>query len=337
MSRLSTTPAIPDLAPPADPAPRRRFRVQRSTLSGLAPLVAVLALGGALTAANPRFIDPRSLSALADSAAPLAMLAIGATLVVMCGGIDLSIGALASLSSVLLAMWIPTLGPAAIPAVVATAAAAGLLQGVLHVVFRIPSFVVTLGGMAIFSAIALVISDAGTVPVTDTSVTKWAFDRIGDYIPTSVILVLVVVTLVAVVLRVTPVGTWIAAIGYTEPAARLAGLPVYAVKVAAFTLSGTTAGLAAVLLVARTYAGNPTMADSLLLPAVAAIVVGGTAITGGHGGLWRTMAGAIIVTMLRVGLSVVGVPSAYESILYGVLVIGAVAMTIDRSKVGVIK
>ena len=114
-------------------------------------------------------------------------------------------------------------------------------------------------------------------------------------------------------------------------------MPVDAVKIGAFAVSGGCAGLAAVLLVARNYSGSPTVADSLLLPAVAAIVVGGTAITGGHGSLWRTLAGALVVTLLRVGLSTVGVSSAYEQILYGAIIIVAVALTLDRSKVLVIK
>ena len=109
------------------------------------------------------------------------------------------------------------------------------------------------------------------------------------------------------------------------------------VKVAAFTVSGACAGLAAVMLVSRNFSGSPTMADNLLLPAVAAIVVGGTAITGGHGSLWRSLAGALVVTLLRVGLPIVGVPSAWEQILYGAIIVAAVALTLDRSKVLIIK
>ena len=91
------------------------------------------------------------------------------------------------------------------------------------------------------------------------------------------------------------------------------------------------------MLVSRNFSGSPTMADNLLLPAVAAIVVGGTAITGGHGSLWRSLAGALVVTLLRVGLPIVGVPSAYEQILYGAIIVAAVALTLDRSKVLIIK
>lgn len=138
----------------------------------------------------------------------------------------------------------------------------------------------------------------------------------------------------------TPLESFVRATGYSESAARLAGTPVDLVKVAAFTVSGACAGLAAVMLVSRNFSGGPTMADNLLLPAVAAIVVGGTAITaitGGHGSLWRSLVGALVITLLRVGLPIVGVPSAYEQILYGAIIVAAVALTLDRSKVLIIK
>ena len=336
MVHTDVTPLVKDEGASRE-RPARSPVFTRARLLSLMPIVAMVGLAAALTVANPRFIEPRSLVALADSAAPLAMLAAGATVVVMCGGIDLSIATLASLTSVLLALWVPALGLGAVPAVVGVAAVAGFVQGTIHVVFRIPSFIVTLGGMTVFSAAALVISGASTVPLVDTGATDWAFTRIGGQVPSSIVITLLAITVISLVMRMTPAGRWVAAIGYSEPAARLAGLPVAAVKLTAFTLSGACAGMAGVLLVARTFSGAPALADSLLLPAVAAIVVGGTAITGGHGGVWRTVAGALIVTMLRVGLSVVGVDSAYESILYGTIIIAAVALTMDRSKVSTVK
>jgi len=108
-------------------------------------------------------------------------------------------------------------------------------------------------------------------------------------------------------------------------------------KIVVFAVSGACAGFAGVMLVGRTFSGAPSLADSLLLPVVAAIVVGGTAITGGFGGIGRTVVGVLIITVLRVGLSVAGVDSSYEQIFYGVLVIAAVALTIDRSKLPFVK
>jgi ribose transport system permease protein len=300
------------------------------------PTVVLVLLLLALSTRNADLLTPDGLLALADSAAPLMVLATGVTLVILCGGIDLSIAALAALSSVLFALWIPSLGPLAAVAVVVVAALAGAVQGLVHVTAKVNSFIVTLGGLALWSGIALVISGARTVPVTDIAMIRWAFTPVAG-IPSAVLIALTVVLLLGAVLRLTPAGRWVRAVGHAEQAARLAGIPVGAVKVAAFTASGACAGLAGVLLVARTFSGAPSLGATLLLPAVAAVVVGGTAITGGLGGIGRTVVGALIVIVLRVGLSLVGVDAGYESIIYGVLIIGAVALTIDRAKLDVLK
>lgn len=308
---------------------------QRLTL--FMPLIALVALLAALTIADPEFLTQRSLTAVVRTSAPLVVLAAGATLVVLCGGIDLSIAALASLSTVLFAMWLPDLGAMTTPAVIAAAGAIGILQGIAHVVLRIPSFIVTLGGMSIISAVALVISDAGPIRVVDRESTKWLTQYVGGYVPMSFAVALIVVAAIALILKLTPLQSYLTATGYSEAAARLAGTPVDLVKVGAFAVSGACAGLAAIMLVSRNFSGSPTMADNLLLPAVAAIVVGGTAITGGHGSVWRSLVGALVITLLRVGLPIVGVPSAYEQILYGAIIVVAVALTLDRSKVLIIK
>ena len=323
--------------PTSGPATVGRGPGLAERLTAFMPLIALVALLAALTIADPDFLTQRSLTAASRTAAPLIVLAAGATLVVLCGGIDLSIAALATLSTVFLALWLPDLGGLATPAVILVAAAIGAVQGMAHVFLRIPSFIVTLGGMSIFSAIALVVSDAGTVPVVDDSTIGWLDLYIGGYVPMSVAVAVIVVAVISLVLKVTPLHSWISATGYSESAARLAGTPVDLVKIGAFCVSGACAGLAAVMLVSRQFSGSPTMADNLLLPAVAAIVVGGTAITGGHGSVWRSLAGALVVTLLRVGLPIVGVPSAYEQILYGAIIVAAVALTLDRSKVLIIK
>jgi ribose transport system permease protein len=334
-----STPVLANAAsgPAADQGPVKGGPTVGQRVTSFMPVIALVALLAALTVADPDFLTQRSLTAAVRTSAPLVVLAAGATLVVLCGGIDLSIAALCSLTTVLFAMWLPDLGGLTTLAVVAAAGAIGMLQGIAHVLLRIPSFIVTLGGMSIFSAIALVISDAGPIRVVDRDATKWLNLYVAGVVPMSFFVAVLVVAAISLVLRLTPLDSFVRATGYSESAARLAGTPVDLVKVAAFTISGACAGLAAVMLVSRNFSGSPTMADNLLLPAVAAIVVGGTAITGGHGSLWRSLAGALVVTLLRVGLPIVGVPSAWEQILYGAIIVAAVALTLDRSKVLIIK
>lgn len=333
-----TTDDAVDTAPHVEKeAPAQRGGRSRRDLALLVMPTAVLVLLLlALSTRSPDLLTPDSLLAIVDSAAPLMVLAVGVTLVILCGSIDLSIAALAALSSVLFALWIPAMGAAAAVPVIAVAALAGAVQGLVHVMARVNSFIVTLGGLALWSGLALVISGARTVPVSDLDAIEWAFTDVAG-IPSAVIIALLLVLVLGAVMRFTPAGRWVRAVGHAEQAARLAGIPVDAVKVAAFAASGACAGLAGVLLVARTFSGAPTLGATLLLPAVAAVVVGGTAITGGHGGIGRTVVGALIVIVLRVGLSLVGVDAGVESVIYGVLIIGAVALTIDRAKVGVLK
>lgn len=324
-------------APAAETAAVTSGPTLAQRLTSFMPLIALVMLLAALTIADPDFLTQRSLTAAVRTSAPLVVLAAGATLVVLCGGIDLSIAALCSLSTVFFAMWLPDLGGLTTVAVIGAAGAIGAVQGIAHVLLRIPSFIVTLGGLSIFSAIALVISDAGPIRIVDREATTWLTVFVGGAVPMAFFVAVIVVAAIALVLNLTPLQSWITATGYSESAARLAGTPVDLVKIGAFTLSGACAGLAAVMLVSRNFSGSPTMADNLLLPAVAAIVVGGTAITGGHGSIWRSLVGALVITLLRVGLPIVGVPSAYEQILYGAIIVAAVALTLDRSKVLIIK
>jgi len=332
-----TTDTAPDVERTEERGRRDASGRVRRQLARFMPLIILAALLILLSLRNPDLLTPNSLLTIVDSAAPLMVLATGATVVILCGGIDLSIGALASLASVLVALWTPAWGTwAAVPVVVLTALA-GLLQGWVHVAARVPSFIVTLGGLSLWSGLALAISDARTIPITDLAALRWAFTRVLGDVPSALIVALVLVAVIGAVMRFTPFGRWVSSVGHAEPAARLAGLPVSAVKMTAFAISGACAGLAGVLLVARTFSGGPTLGDSLLLPAVAAVVVGGTAITGGHGGLSKTVAGALVVVLLRVGLSLIGVDAGFEPIFYGILIIVAVSVTIDRSKLAVLK
>lgn len=338
MSTLLEHPEHPDgrAETDANDTGSRVRRWRRQTIRFM-PIVVFVVLLLAISSQVPGMLTTRSLLTMADSAAPLVALSIGATLVILCGAIDLSTAALASLSSVLLALWIPSMGAWAAIVVILVAGAAGALQGVVYVVFKVPSFVVTLGGMALWSGLALVFSNAGSLPVSDLDALSWGSGKVGGLVPHSVVVTGLVVALVIVAMLLTPFGRSVRAIGYGESAARLAGLPVGAVKIAALTLSGMTSGLAGALLVAQTFSGSSTLAGGLLLPSLAAIVIGGTAITGGFGGLMRTVVGVLIIVLLRSGLGLIGLDPGVEPVLYGVLIIGAISLTIDRSRLAVLK
>ncbi len=304
--------------------------------SRFAPLIVLIALLAGLGFLRPSFLSSYSLTVLAGESSVILLLAAGQTLAILLGGIDLSMAAIASLASVLIALALPSAGVAGLVGVLAIATLIGAVQGLVYARAQLPSFVVTLAGLGLWSGAALAIGRT-TIPVSaGYEAVGWLRGRSLGVPHAFAFAVGLIVALIAM-LRWFSIGRYVYAIGMGEVAAALSGVRVARVKVMVFALSGLLAGFAGMMMVARTYGGNPTIADSLLLPSIAAVVIGGTAITGGLGGLGRTIIGALTIGVLRVGIAVVGLDPAYEPIAYGVLIIVAVALTIDRSKNSIVK
>jgi len=301
----------------------------------LATLAVLILLVGI---AQPSFLQPGTLIELASDTAVLFILATGVTFVIMLGGIDLSIQSMASLASVIVALTITRLGYGSFLLAIVVGAIAGLLSGIVHVRLKIPSFIATLAmGGVLFSA-ALVISKERSITLDETGrayqawITGQAFG-----LPNVIFIGLLVLAGAHVVQAHTRFGRYSAAIGAGEPAAYASGVKVGRQKIFAFVLSATFAALAGVVLAGRLASGSPTLAAELLLPSIAAVVVGGTAITGGVGSIWRTLVGALIISVVRIGMTFLGVNIFAQNIVFGAVLIGAVAITIDRSKIPIVK
>ena len=325
--------------PPATPAVSRRLRIVRGGwLRDLAPVLTLVVLTTIVAAREPAFVSERNLLNVADASAPLFLLALGETVIVLMGSIDLSLHTIASLSSVLAALWIDQLGPFAAPAGVLVGTACGFINGLLYTRLRIPSFITTLGTFGLWKGIALTISNAQPVPIPTKIGGSFGWLK-GDSLgfPNTAWTGLAMLAVTFVILRHTALGRYIYAIGIGEQATWLSGVPVQRYKLSAFIFAGFCAGLAGVVLVAQLRSGGPSLADSLLLPAIAAVIVGGTAITGGIGGVARTLVGALIIIVARVGMDSAGVDVFAQQMVYGVIVIVAVTLTIDRSKIAMVK
>ena len=308
----------------------------RAALPALAPSVVLAALLLGIGVFEPSFLSAYSLRVLMGESSPILLLAVAQTTVIMLGGIDLSVAAVTSLASVLLALILPGFGVWGLALVLLLTTAIGALQGYIHVIAQLPSFVVTLAGMGLWAGIALSIAQT-TIPVTrGYSVVGWMQGSLLG-IPTSFVFAAGVALLIWLALRQSALGRYVQAIGLGETAALFSGVRVDRVKIATFALSGLLAGATGAALVARTYSGNPSAANSLLLPSIAAVVVGGTAITGGFGGIGRTIIGVLIISVLRVGIAIVGIDPGYEPLAYGLVVICAVALTMDRTRIAVVK
>jgi ribose transport system permease protein len=310
---------------------------ERDLLRAAVPVGVLLLVVVALQMRDTAFLTTQTLTSLAGSATPILLLTAGLTLVILIGGFDLSVAAMASFASVLLARWVPDHGWLGLALVLVVATAFGALQGWVHAVTQVPSFVVTLGGLGILTGLSLRLSDASTQQIDGhVGVIDWLGDEVAG-VPASFLVALAVLALLALALRVLPFGRQLMAVGSAEPAALLSGVRTVRVRVAAFALSSLCAALAGVALSAETGFGSPTLGSQLLLPTVAAVVVGGTAISGGVGGLWAALLGGLIVTTVQVGTTFVGFDPAVQQVIFGVTIVVAVGLTTDRRKIGVIK
>lgn len=311
----------------------------QARLRDYAPLATLIVLVLVVGAFSPTFLEANTLMLLSADTATLFIMATGLTFVIMLGGIDLSVQSVASLASVVMAVTLPSLGAACILAAILSGAVCGLASGIAQTRLRIPSFIATLALSGIAAACALVFSGTRSIPIPPgLRETVFAFAASRSFgVPNEIFVALGVLLLCLFIERRTVFGRWSIAVGAGEPAALVAGVPVNRVKVAALVISGALAGLSGVVMGARLSAGSPTLADQFLLPAVAAVCVGGTALTGGVGSVARTLVGALIVSVVRIGMTFIGVDPFAQQIVFGAVLVLAVAATIDRAKIPVVK
>jgi ribose transport system permease protein len=304
-----------------------------------APLVVLAVLVIAVGIYDNTFFSTKNLLTITADTMTLFLMASGVTFVIMIGGIDLSIQSVASMASCVLATSLPRLGFAAVPLSVLSGAAAGLLGGIVSTRLRIPSFIATLAVSGVVASAGYWISSERSITISPEDSTRalhWAVGAIAG-VPNEIWVGIFFMVLLSALLSLTPFGRLVRAIGSQERAVMASGIDVNRTKIAAYTLSGTMAGIAGILMAARLGSGSPTLASEFLLPAIACIVVGGTAITGGVGSIWRTFVGALIVQVVRIGMTFVGVSAFAQQIIFGFILVAAVAITMDRSKISVVK
>jgi ribose transport system permease protein len=339
IKQAPATPSAP--GPPAEPATRRLAAGDRRTvgwwLRNLTPFAALVALVIAFGLMNEHFWSTANLTTLLRQSAILLIVACGSTFVILMASIDLSVGATVTLCATVSALWVPHIGLAVVPVAALVGLAVGAVNGVLFVVGRIPSFLVTLGMMSILAGISLIISNGTPIVIRDAKLIDLATGEGIPGVPNLFVWAVVVYGLTAFVGLRTRFGRYIYAIGGGERIANLAGVPVNRYKLYAFLVSGTLAGLGGVLLAARVGSAAAGLGDALTLQAIAAVVMGGTALTGGVGGVHRTLLGVAVIAVLSNGMNVVGIEPYTQTLIQGVVVIAAVAVAMDRRKVEVIK
>ncbi len=298
-----------------------RFLYSGSRLIVLALLCLAMAL------LSPVFFTPTNLLNILTVASVLIILAIGQTTVILTAGIDLSIGAVVSICGVMTAMLMRAGAPfpIAILGAVALGSLCGLLNGLMVAVVRLPAFVATYGMMWVASGFALVLLNGIVLSAFEPN---FRFLGTGNLvgIPMPVVIMAVFWLATYLLLRRTTFGRALYAVGANPEAARLSGIKKDLTLIRAYLLSGFMSGLGAVVLVARVNASEPNMGDAYLLPTVAAVVIGGTSLFGGQGGIVGTLIGALIMTIVQNGMVLLGVKSEWQTFVLGALIVVAVLL-----------
>jgi ribose transport system permease protein len=276
----------------------------------------------------PHFASLATASAVLRITAIVSVMAIGMTFVIVSGEIDLSVGSVASFAGMAVAMLYESGAPtfAAPLAVIVMGALIGAVSGLLVTKARIPSFLVTLGMLSIFSGLALTVTDTRPVPILDDTFSAifWNGSFLGVQAPILWTLVLTVIGYY--MLHQLPFGRRVFATGGNPVAARFSGVRTDGVKIAAFVISGVTASLAGMMLAARSTAGNPSLGAGLELDVIAAVIIGGTSLFGGYGSIVGSVIGAIFIGILGFGLLVIGLSTSIQEVVKGAIIILAVSL-----------
>lgn len=283
------------------------------------------------------FLNVYNIKTIGTSASILLAVAIGQVFAITTGGIDLSVGGIMSLVSVVLMSTFETLGIWAYLLSILVGVLAGYINGVINAKLKIPSFITTLGSNGIFISVAYMIS------AKPLSAPKSAY-KVMDFINSSflginnlMIIGAIIFVVFYIVQRYTITGRMIMLLGSNEKMSWLSGVDTEKIRILAFTLSGTGAGLAGVMLGSNLYSGYPTLGAVYILNSIASVVIGGTAMTGGSGGVLNTLVGVLVMSVIQNGMNIIGIDVYAQQTFLGILVIIAVAISFDRSKLSVVK
>ncbi|WP_120633609.1 ABC transporter permease [Ruegeria sp. EL01] len=303
------------------------------------PWITLLALVLVVGIADSNFLRPANLISMAADIVPLFIMALGMTFAIYIGGIDLSAQSIANMTTVIATIALPTFGIGAAVLCILSGVVLGSISGFVTTRLFVPSFISTLavGGIA-FSA-AQYMSGQRALFMDATlrdSTFGWMTGSVAG-IPSELFIAAALVLGAWFLQSRTTFGRALKAVGAGEPAAVASGLNVNRIKIMAFALSGGLAAIAGLLFAVKLSGGSPTLANGFLLPAIVAVLVGGTPLTGGVGGVINTLIGTLIVAVIRSSMLYFEVDATRQQMVFGLILIVAIALTIDRSKLRVVK
>ena len=302
----------------------------------------LIALMAVFSIASDNFLQPDNLIGILQATAVNGVLAVATTFVIITGGIDLSIGTLMTFCAVIAGVFLTYWGlpmPVGILAAIAAGALCGSVSGTLIAKMKIPPFIATLGMMLLLKGLALVISGTRPIYFNDTPNFPMISQEslIGAIlpflpIPNGVLILFVVAVASSLVLTRTALGRYTFALGSNEEAVRLSGVNTDFWKIIVYTVSGGICGIAGLIIASRLNSAQPALGQGYELDAIAAVVIGGTSLSGGRGTILGTIIGALIISVLTNGLRILSVAQEWQTVVTGVIIILAVYADILRRK-----
>lgn len=302
-------------------------------LGKLGPLLGLFLIVIVITILNPSFMTTDNVLNILRQVSISALIAFGMTFVILTGGIDLSVGSTLALTGAVAATMLASgIDPVlTILAALLLGAALGAVNGVIIAKGKVAPFIATLATMTIYRGLTLVYTDGR--PVSDLG-NEITFQMLGKGyffgIPVPVCTMILAFIVLYVIMHKTTFGRRVYAVGGNEAASKLSGINVDRVKIAVYSLTGMLAALSALILTSRLNSAQPTAGTSYELDAIAAVVLGGTSLTGGKGWIFGTLIGALIIGVLNNGLNLIGVSSFFQQVVKGIVIL--IAVLIDRKK-----
>jgi ribose transport system permease protein len=313
-----------------------RTRSALAWLSGATgPLVGLVALCVFLSVATDRFLSVRNGLNILDQITVLGVMSVGMTFVILIGGIDLSVGSVLALSMMVMGYVSNIAGlpmAVAIPLALLASAISGLLVGITVTRFRVPAFIATLAMMSVARGVANMITDGQQIVGFPDWFTSMAIDRHLGVLTATVFLMLAIVIVSWLFLKYRSEGRMLYAIGGNPEVARLAGINVPLATIGVYVLCALLAGLAGIVLAARLDAVQPSSGLGYELDTIAAVVIGGTSLSGGAGGIGGTLIGVLIIGVLRNGLNLLNVSPFLQQVIIGLVIVLAVGAETLRRK-----
>lgn len=309
---------------------KMKQRTRENLMQYISPL-AVILLVIVFRSISKSFLSVKNIRNLLVDVGPLLVAACAVSFIIQLGSIDLSVGNVISCTSITIAVIIGRLGIWSFPAVICYGLFTGLLNGWIFIQFQVPSFIVTMATMSIWQSTAYLISASPQLIPTDRwPLVNWLRWKVG-IVSTPILIGLGVVVLCYFIQRFTVLGKSAYAVGVNETAARLAGIKVRKVKMLSFMLCGLLCSVAGIMLTANMRTGTPTIGNEYGLMSIAAVALGGSSLSGGRGNSLNTLLGALLVTLIGNGMTIIAVDAFWRDVVFGVLVIVAICITSDRS------